>query len=322
MTPKVTLGLVALLVLAPAASGRAPKAPHPEGAQGNLRSGVARPATHGTAATSTVAAASVRKTVVAGHPLGGRAAGAGKLKLLQVSQQKAPQQKAPLEQPRPEYVLRRMAPGLEVVFGVATCAAILFVLVLTACCIYDGIAHWRHMAYFRHCCSYVQRVHDVFSAKPDCATPLCPVCIEKVSTEACSDSVVFLCGHRFHTECANSWYLDRPRKGVRCPICNVCEEAEGLKAEDEATHDEAEAPCDLAPEFGTGLRCEAGAKFDTKAFFLRSLKERFPEFISEDCVRRWAGCHTEIWLAELDCPSYPSMFASVLARVSVFTRRK
>jgi len=188
---------------------------------------------------------------------------------------------------------KRVEPYFEVCFyAIAICLA-LFLTTLTGCCIYDSVAHWRHLSYFRSCSAQVRRVHDMF-LKPQGELPLCPICVEKVSTTASSTSVVFLCGHRFHTECANQWYLAKPRKGGRCPICNETEDC------NHAEIDDVEA---------NGQKCEhLEAHDEAKAFFLRSLMRQFPEFITEACVQRWAKCHSEIWLSELDCPRYRSIF--------------
>ena len=46
---------------------------------------------------------------------------------------------------------------------------------------------------------------------------------------------------------------------------------------------------------------------EIKAFFLTSLRARFPDIVSEENVGSWRDCHTEIWLTELRCPKYNSI---------------
>merc|ERR1719161_2697895 len=109
---------------------------------------------------------------------------------------------------------KHVEPYFEIILYFIMGSFVLFIAILTGCCVYDSIAHWRHLAYFHSCLTQVQKVHEIFQ-KPQGELPLCPICIEKVSTAASSTSVVFLCGHRYHTECANQWYLAKPRKGRR-----------------------------------------------------------------------------------------------------------
>lgn len=190
---------------------------------------------------------------------------------------------------------KRVDPYFEVIFYVIAGCFVIFLTTLAGCCVYDSVAHWRHLAYFRSCSTQVRRVHDMF-LNPQGELPLCPMCIEKVPTSASSTAVVFLCGHRFHTECANQWYLAKPRNGGRCPICNDTDGCRDAEASD-----------------GDALTCgkceHLEAQDEAKAFFLRTLMQQFPEFISEECVKRWANCHSEIWLSELECPQYRSIFS-------------
>merc|ERR1712129_197387 len=89
-----------------------------------------------------------------------------------------------------------------VIFGAAaTAMALLFV-----CCFCDLFAHWQHWARFRACKRKVQLVNDAFSNRKG-DLPLCPCCVETITCQPSPSKVVFLCGHRFHTDCVNAWFL-------------------------------------------------------------------------------------------------------------------
>lgn len=173
-------------------------------------------------------------------------------------------------------------------------AIFLLSCIVVVLCVYDGIAHWRYVAYFRDCRSQVLRIQSMFEKTN---LQLCPICIKKVNHAQSSQNVIFLCGHGFHTECANRWYRKEGQDHGICPICNVCDNQRPTCG----TCDEIGENMDAAP-VGIGFRGE------DKAFYLRSLSERFPEFVTKECARRWANCHTELWLQELDCPRYQSIF--------------
>jgi|EP00927_Polykrikos_kofoidii_P079736 hypothetical protein len=142
--------------------------------------------------------------------------------------------------------------------------------------IYDGAARWLHRARYRACQGEILRVHQAYhSRKGDLA--LCPCCVEPISSKRSPTKVVFLCGHRFHTECTNKWYTENPEVTTYCPICvNVA-------LEDPSTD---------------------GAL----SFILRSLHSKYPEMITEACLQRWTYTTPEIWLSELQCPRYNSVF--------------
>lgn len=160
----------------------------------------------------------------------------------------------------------------------------LAVFTLVMCCMYDTAASWLHRARFLSCERKVQRVHEVFLSLRG-ELPLCPHCVEFVSSQASPNTVVFLCGHRFHMDCANEWFVERACKAGRCPIC------EGR-----------------APVLGLEVEEQPSCRDESKCFLLRSLRKQYPEIISEECCNRWAHCHTEIWLSELSCPRYTSIF--------------
>jgi len=202
---------------------------------------------------------------------------------------KQPEAKRPKEIVIDQKAIER---NLKIIFLVASFVVGVFVVMLGLCCFYDFVALWQHNAYFNTCRKQVQSVHDMF-LKPHWDSPLCPICIEHVPKTA-SNSVIFLCGHRFHTECANRWFLSKVRTGERCPICHSV---------DDSMNDRECEDGEVLPDHAHGLGTDA------KNFFLQSLSVKFPEIISKNEVRRWCKCHTEIWLSELDCPRYKSIFS-------------
>lgn len=182
----------------------------------------------------------------------------------------------------------------RLLFFILTCSLGIVALLLTACCAYDMAAHWHHQARFRSCRSKIQKIHEAF-AKGYSDLPLCPICVENLpaqdTSKACPHAVVFLCGHRFHTDCANSWLVFNDAPGS-CPVCEL-PHTYSLKTPGQCADEEACQPSD-----------------EIKAFFLTSLRSRFPESISEEQVKRWRNCHTEIWLNELQPRRYHSIWHS------------
>lgn len=174
-------------------------------------------------------------------------------------------------------------------YSVTSCVA-LAASVLMMCCLYDTASQWRHRAHFHNCKQKVKRVHEVLLSRHG-ELPLCPHCVEYVSNQPSPQVVVFLCGHRFHMECANSWLGRQEGTAGSCPICEPRKTAEEAGIED-----------------GDCERSSLCSHDEAKPFFLRSLSRQFPEIIDKDCVRRWRECHTEIWLSELNCPRYNSIF--------------
>merc|ERR1712008_575276 len=72
-------------------------------------------------------------------------------------------------------------------------------------------------AHYYSCQQKVRRVHETFH-KQKGDQLLCPYCIEYICpTARGSGPVVFLCGHRFHTDCANKWFLKHPERLAAAP---------------------------------------------------------------------------------------------------------
>lgn len=211
--------------------------------------------------------------------------------------------------------------GISSVIGLVATGLLVF-------CIYDIMAHWFHAMRFHKCQNKVRRVHEAFLKAGELS--LCPYCVAPVSNQPCSSHVVFLCGHRFHMDCANRWFAEEPQNSGRCAICAgssiapktksaslaspqaaLADEIEGTlecapcltKESKEVITDCANADDDDDDEAGNGSSDEA------KNFMLYRLHEEYPDIIPQACVDRWTSCHTEIWLQELRCPRYKSIFA-------------
>lgn len=179
--------------------------------------------------------------------------------------------------------------GETLLFNALLGCAALAVSLLMVCCLWDVFAKWRHWAHFRACERKVRSANDVFSNRKG-ELPICPYCVEAIASQPSPTKVVFLCGHRFHTECCNAWFLEAPEAAGRCPICEAAPEEERGGAA------------------GGGEDCAGeGCNDEAQGFILRSLHKQFPEIIPEACLQRWASCHTQIWLSELSCPRYNSV---------------
>lgn len=225
--------------------------------------------------------------------------------------------------------------GATILLGTLACCAGAAAAALTVCCVYDTASYWYHQVHFHSCLRKVKRVHKVFSRFKG-ELPLCPYCVETITCQASPQKVVFLCGHRFHMDCANRWLLENPgKKAGRCPIC--CEGASAwapVADKPRATTDggaitdgpRAAAPAKLqesirgsaeetdAPSIDSNEEAEDpsmdySVSDEALAFILGSLHRRYPEIIPKSCVTRWFSCNTELWLTELACPrwqrSYP-----------------
>jgi len=189
---------------------------------------------------------------------------------------------------------------INVVFhGVLGCLG-LGVSVLLLSCLYDVARQWRHRSHFLTCKKKLQRLHEVLERSSG-ELPLCPCCAEFVSCKASRSAVVFLCGHRFHVECANRWMREQgaltgPGDDA-CPLCQSCSTNVSGPGEEAIQADVQESD-------GTAL----GQPDEFKSFVLRSLSKEYPDIIQEQCVRRWCNCHTELWLSELSYPQYSSIY--------------
>lgn len=210
--------------------------------------------------------------------------------------------------------------GAAVILYGVTCCVLLAASALMVCCMYDAAAHWCHRSHFHSCQTKVQRVHEVFSKKRG-EPAMCPYCVEFISSSSrMSQPVVFLCGHRFHMECANRWFRDNPDKSGKCPLCEgvqqrCCAKAKCLAGcKDDEPAPPAPAPTALALA-ARAEKCSGetntspveSSNDEALSFILGSLNREYPDIITEDCMNRWASCHTEIWLSELRCPKYNSL---------------
>jgi len=226
-------------------------------------------------------------------------------------------------------------------------------------CLYDVLAHWFHAMRFHSCQNKVRRVHEAFLSREG-ELSLCPYCVTSVSNQPCSSHVVFLCGHRFHMECANRWFAEEPQHSGRCAICTggatsrmlgngktgkacaksapasplaltvfqapddgsgsprccgselVERSSDGSGDKDrpkQASVSPQEKECDEVDENGEDGKNSMNSWDEAKNFMLHSLHKEYPDIIQQACLARWCSCHTEIWLSELRCPRYKSIFA-------------
>lgn len=214
-----------------------------------------------------------------------------------------------------------------IIYSVTSCIG-LAATALLVCLIFDAIARWLHAARFHSCQKKVKRVHAELVGLQG-QLSLCPYCVTSVSNQPSSMHVVFLCGHRFHMDCVNQWFREAPQLSGQCPICfradgygkDAIKDAEtavptGIEDECKACLSESAVQCTDKTNTEKTKGDEASASPDPlmncsdegKSFMLIRLHELYPDIISKECVKRWCSCHTEIWLSELNCPRYNSLF--------------
>jgi len=215
--------------------------------------------------------------------------------------------------------------GATVVLWIVACCLGAAAVVLAICCMYDIASYWYHKVHFHSCRRKVERVHGVFSRRKG-ELPLCPYCVEIIADQASPQKVVFLCGHRFHMDCANRWFLENPgKKAGRCPICSEgplgfpdlqaavstssCPSPLGAGAPTATVSVDAKECCQDCREVDSSDGVLAPVLHDSvsdeaQGFILNSLHRRYPEIISGACVKRWLSCNTELWLSELSCPRW------------------
>jgi hypothetical protein len=230
--------------------------------------------------------------------------------------------------------------GISSIIGLVATGLLVF-------CLYDVLCHWFHASRYANCKKKVKRVHEAFLSLQG-ELSLCPYCVTSVSGQPSSSHAVFHCGHRFHIECANRWFAEDTQNSKGCAICeggsrrhakaaNAAARLPVTQSPDECVPcGPAFQPVEAARECGERLRPasvlpqdkEAGEVVadcpnaedeegqdpmnsvdEAKNFMLQSLCREYPDIINKECLERWGTCHTEIWLAELRCPRYKSIFS-------------
>lgn len=197
--------------------------------------------------------------------------------------------------------LRLVEEGVAVLLCGLTTFGVLAAIALLVFITHDGLRKWLHVSRFHSCQRKIRRVHELFLSREG-EMMLCPCCVTTVSNQPSSKKVKFLCGHCFHMECANKWFLKQPRTTGRCPICTAAD------SEDREVVMEAGLPTQGVDGAHTPKASSMNSYDETKAFMLKSLQHQYPDIIPQACVDRWSSCHTEIWLSELSCPRYTSIF--------------
>lgn len=196
----------------------------------------------------------------------------------------------------------RVQPSRIALTVVAACLGLAWTL-LSVCCVYDTLLHWRHRHHWSICVQKIQRVHNVFTSGSG-DIHLCPMCVEFVPDDNTQNKVKqamvmqFLCGHRFHSECLQTYFRANPKQQGRCPICEL---PHSFSCHSHPHHE---------PNDREACR-SVNAIDEIKSFFLASLKRQYPEIITDLNVSHWNTTHTEIWLSELECPRYLSIFNNI-----------
>jgi hypothetical protein len=242
-----------------------------------------------------------------------------------------------------KYVLVQQGAAI-VLYGISSIIGLIATGLLVFC-LYDIMAHWFHAMRFHSCQNKVRRVHEAFLSLQG-ELSLCPYCVSSVSNQPNSSHVVFLCGHRFHMECANKWFAEEPHHSGRCAICaggskrwpgkmsvdmlavrspagedgsscQPCEWSEVVEhceGEKERPRQASVSPQEKdSSEVAEEEDCN-NSHDEAKNFMLHSLHKEYPDIIQQECLERWCSCHTEIWLSELRCPRYKSIFAKQISK--------
>mmetsp|Transcript_66554 Transcript_66554/g.214486 ORF Transcript_66554/g.214486 Transcript_66554/m.214486 type:complete len:476 (-) Transcript_66554:69-1496(-) len=215
------------------------------------------------------------------------------------------------------------------------------VIVAVAGFAYDVVGYIRLRARFRMCQKKVRHVHQAFHEQ-DHDLPLCHYCLEFVHSKPISSRVVFHCGHTFHMICANEYFHACKDTGGGCPTCEgalaVARAAQEPAVEAAgAAADASIAAARSAPTVGPQTKeADAVAQVvldreveaadnggdespsspgstsatseEGRRFLAASLQRMYPELVSKALAQRWSSCHIEIWLSELVCPAYASVF--------------
>lgn len=71
--------------------------------------------------------------------------------------------------------------------------------------------------------------------------PTCVVCLATI--EADDECRVTQCGHTFHADCLLAWWMHKPKRALRCPICRTRQRFNKKKIQDSASQTEGCAPC-------------------------------------------------------------------------------
>eukprot|EP00933_Yihiella_yeosuensis_P055612 TRINITY_DN5445_c0_g2_i1.p1 TRINITY_DN5445_c0_g2~~TRINITY_DN5445_c0_g2_i1.p1 ORF type:complete len:336 (-),score=58.45 TRINITY_DN5445_c0_g2_i1:245-1252(-) len=188
------------------------------------------------------------------------------------------------------------------------------------CFVFDTAASWMHTATFHACKRQVTRVQEgLMTGKDDLS--LCPYCVRSILNTPNKQKVMFLCGHRFHLGCINQWFREHPQKAGCCPICDsgrqdcepsVCPPCTGGEEATPTPLREMRKGDTGSMEFpGDTGSMEEFPRDEAQTFILQSLHRQYPHIITKECTKRWAECNAELWLSELECPRYSSIFGAI-----------
>lgn len=118
--------------------------------------------------------------------------------------------------------------------------------------------------------------------------------------------VKFLCGHRFHTDCVRPKLVKAPPGSAAESPCNCCPLSARCRSSSWSFVGLGCPICEPREQEGS---YEGGISGDElRPFLIQSLRAMYPEIITESDARRWAVSHTEIWLCEIRCPKYVSVW--------------
>lgn len=210
--------------------------------------------------------------------------------------------------------LQHGSPGERNVNGrMAALFACLTGVALNVALAYDLSARWCHTLRFERCKRDLQRIQEVL-LKGDGDVPLCPCCVNPIKPAMFRSRVVFICGHGFHLDCANRCFLENQQLAGSCPLCILM----GMQAACAQPRVTVQGAEDLLDEVKGCVGKQSVepvvspiglASAELRSFMLASLRRKYQDILSEACIQRWESCHIEIWLSELVCPKYTSLFS-------------
>ncbi|CAK9094924.1 unnamed protein product [Durusdinium trenchii] len=217
---------------------------------------------------------------------------------------------APLHEESPSHkeIFENQSGSVAAIASTLCILATLFSLILAAlvvCVILlDRALSWKHQATYYACRRQVQRVQEALMKGKDNLS-LCPCCVECTLNTQAPKKVKFLCGHGYHLDCINSWFQENPQSVGCCPVCEV-----GKLQQERQKGQSWLSVCHELRSCGSekGEVCIDAPRDEAQTFILHSLHRRYPAIISEESLERWAGCNAELWLTELACPRYSSIF--------------
>lgn len=183
------------------------------------------------------------------------------------------------------------------------------------------VRDWRRHSKLRTVQAKVQRASEYFHGLHGDLT-LCLCCVEFIPSSSPS-AVNFLCGHGFHTACANEWH-ERHKSTCpgRCPICEGQWRRSSFRApEDEEENIELCQPCYSASGGNQeAVSSDADSVDYARLFALQSLCEKYPGIMTQSDSERLASQPTAVLMSDIQFAGKgpQSWLHSIFGRSEIF----